>query len=159
MKYGLIENNIVVRCVSVPIEGYYPLPEGVDYLSELRDGVWYKPVRSEQINTERDRRILQGKTFTLASGKQISLQGDETTKENLQALAFAATLRIQQGAENYITLFRDATDFIHELTQTEILDLWSQSAAFVSQMFQAAWFLKDGPQIPSDYTEDIYWEL
>lgn len=137
-KYGRLVDN--------------PPPDGT-YV--YRDGVWHP--NGDKVNAERDKRILQGSTFALATGKRISLHGDNTTKENLQALAFAATLRIQQGAGNSITLFRDADDYVHELTQMEVLELWTKSAEFVSRMFQAAWFLKDGPSIPQDYTDDKYW--
>lgn len=117
----------------------------------------YVVVSSDSVNAERDRRVLKGSTFTLTSGKSVVLCGDNTTKENLHALAFAATLRISQGAVNSITLFRDETDYVHELTQVEVLELWAKSAEFVSRTFQAAWFLKDGPSIPQDYTDDKYW--
>jgi hypothetical protein len=75
----------------------------------------------------------------------------------LQALAFAASLRIARGEQYTTTLFRDADDFVHMLTQLELIELWSKSAEFVSNMFKAAWFLKDGPSIPEDYTDDKYW--
>ena len=42
-------------------------------------------------------------------------------------------------------------------TQTEVLELLTKSAEFVNRMFQAAWFLKYGPSIPQDYTDDKYW--
>jgi hypothetical protein len=109
------------------------------------------------VNAERERRVLHGSTFSLTSGKVIKLQGDDTTKTNLQALAFAASLRIARGEQDTTTLFRDADDFVHMLTQLELIELWSKSAEFVSNMFKAAWFLKDGPGIPEDYTDDKYW--
>lgn len=115
-------------------------------------------VTGEAVNAERDRRIEQGKTFALSTGKQISLRGDNTTKENLQALAFAASMRVAQGQGAVITLFRDNTDYVYELTQLEIIELWSRSAEFVSKMFQAGWFIKDAPSIPKDYTADKYWK-
>jgi hypothetical protein len=116
------------------------------------------PIPGEAVNAERDRRILQGKTFALSTGKQISLRGDNTTKKNLQALAFAASMRVSQDQGAVITLFRDNTDYVYELTQLEIIELWSRSAEFVSKMFQAGWFIKDAPSIPKDYADDKYWK-
>lgn len=147
---GTYDIEVIVRGVPA-LSTVKTLPTG--YTVVQRSHI---PTASD-VNAERDRRILQGNTVALTSGKQIALRGDDTTKENLQALAFAATLRIQQGAGSSITLFRDDTDYVHELTQAEVLELWTKSAAFVSAMFQAAWFLKDGPSIPQDYTDNKYW--
>jgi hypothetical protein len=134
------------------------LPPASEWLWSDDGDIHAAPIPGEAINAERDRRIEQGKTFALSTGKQISLRGDNTTKENLQALAFAASMRVAQGQGAVITLFRDNTDYVYELTQLEIIELWSRSAEFVSKMFQAGWFIKDAPSIPKDYTDDKYWK-
>lgn len=162
MKYARIVDGRVDAVSLQPASGYIKVPDTV-FAGDLYTNGVFTPQNTAPtptaVNVERDRRILQGNTFALSTGKEISLRGDDTTKENLQALAFAATLRIQQGAANSITLFRDNTDYVHELTQAEVLELWSKSAEFVSTMFQAAWFLKDGPAIPQDYTDDAHWKV
>lgn len=169
----IVQRDKVFARVTVPtgdVDDYIKtLPEDIEYLVLKAEDVpkgdvlyWTDAgivgaVLPDSVNAERARRVLSGSTFTLDSGKAVALTGDETTKTNLQALAFAASLRIAQDAGSSITLFRDANDFVHELTQAEVLELWTKSAAFVSAMFQAAWFLKDGPSIPQDYTDNKYW--
>lgn len=109
------------------------------------------------IDAERDRRVLAGVVVTVAGYGEVSLQGRDIDVRNLHGLATAAQLRIAGGAGATVTPFRDKTNVIHELTQPQILDVWSQGAAFVSAVFQSAWALKDNPPIPADYADDIHW--
>lgn len=109
------------------------------------------------IDRERDRRVMDGLVVTVAGYGEVSLQGRDIDMRNLHGLATAAQLRIAGGAGATQTPFRDKANVIHELTQAQILDLWSQGAAFVSAVFQSAWALKDNPPIPADYAEDTHW--
>lgn len=109
------------------------------------------------IDRERDRRVMEGLAVTLAGYGQVILQGRDIDMRNLHGLATAAQLRIASGAGGVVTPFRDKANVIHQLTQPQILDLWSQGAAFVSAVFQSAWALKDGGPIPADFADDGYW--
>ncbi len=109
------------------------------------------------IDRERDRRVLDGVVVTVAGYGEVSLQGRDIDMRNLHGLATAAQLRIAGGAGATVTPFRDKANVIHQLTQPQILDLWSQGAAFVSAVFQSAWALKDGGPIPADFADDGYW--
>lgn len=127
------------------------------------DGQWVRQAPSPpeltngDVNAERDRRILEGHTFTTSAGP-IAVAGDEITTRNLQALAVLAQMRISSGEASTITQYRDETDTIHDLTQAQVIELWSYSVAFVEANFQASWAIKDDPDgIPENFTDDTYW--
>lgn len=109
------------------------------------------------VTVERDRRALAGKTFTLSSGPQVAVAGDDITTRNLQALALAAQARMAVG-DDTATPYRDETNTIHNLTPAQVFELWSQGSAYVSAIYQASWALKDNPAgIPADFTGDHHW--
>lgn len=115
------------------------------------------PITNANIDVERDRRIVAGVVVTVAGYGDVALQGRDMDMRNLHGLATAAQLRLAAGWGAYVTTFRDRENVMHDLTQAQVLDLWSQGAAFVSSVFQSAWALKDGQSIPADYTDDGYW--
>jgi hypothetical protein len=111
------------------------------------------PPSSGEVNTERDRRINVGDTFTLTSGAVVPIKGDDVTIRNLQSLAQMAMAGLSTTFP-----FRDAEDVIHQLTADDITELWAHGTTFVSSVFQAAWTLKDNAEgIPFDYEDDKYW--
>jgi hypothetical protein len=116
------------------------------------------PPDSASVNAERDRRVTAGSTFDVAGYGPVRIRGTADDTRNLQALAFAAQLRMAQGDVTHITKFCDDDNVIHDLTPPQILDLWSQGAAYVSAIYAASWVLKDGPDgIPADYADDVHW--
>lgn len=115
------------------------------------------PITGADIDKERDRRVVAGVVVTVAGYGDVALQGRDMDMRNLHGLATAAQLRLAAGAGAYVTTFRDRENEMHDLTQAQVIDLWSQGAAFVSSVFQSAWALKDGQSIPADYTDDGYW--
>lgn len=140
---------------------------GTDLHKKVMSGVYggvqpYVPPAPPQpsgldVNRERDRRVLEGKSFDVSGYGPVRIAGDDTTVRNLQALAFAAQLRLSQGITDNVTPFRDEDDVIHHLGDAQLIDLWSKGSEYVSACFQAAWTLKDGESIPDDYQEDTYW--
>lgn len=110
----------------------------------------------EDVNQERDFRILKGATFDVAGIGPVRLIGRDVDMRNLVNLALAAQLRIASGMGAVITPFRDADNVIHSLTQPQVLDLWSQGSAYVSAIYEASWALK-AAAIPPDYAEDSHW--
>lgn len=116
------------------------------------------PVTSEDVNIERRRRLEAGVDITLADGVTvIPLQGRDEDMRNLHGLCTAAQLRIAAGDTTHETTFRDRDNNDNLLTPPQIVDLWSQGAAWVSAVYQASWAIKDAEPIPSDYTDDSRW--
>ena len=111
------------------------------------------------VNAERDRRVKAGASFNVTNHPvPIHVAGDEVTQTNLLALATAASARIAQGDVSTLTPYRDETNQIHNLTPPQVFELWSHGAAFISNIYQASWSLKDDPNgIPADFAEDSYW--
>lgn len=131
--------------------------DGVRQIVEVEDPP-IQPPSSEDVNRERNHRVNSGSTFNVIGYGPIRISGDDTTVRNLQGLAFGAQLRLAQGDDDTRTAFRDEDNVIHQLRPSQVINLWSQGAAFVSAVFAAAWAIKDNPAgIPADYMDDTYW--
>lgn len=165
MRSAIIENGVVVNVITGEIPGSVEcdpeVSKGWSY-----DGSSFAPPpapaapapTSQDVNAERDRRVVAGRVFTTTSGKKVHVTGRPIDKENMQGLAFSAQLLIGQGAGDTVTMFRDGQNTVHSLTQPELLDMWQQAATFVSLCSQSAWALKDDYDvIPMDYTDDDHW--
>ncbi|TDQ19826.1 hypothetical protein DEV91_12418 [Phyllobacterium brassicacearum] len=85
------------------------------------------------------------------------LTGRDEDARNLQALLSVAQIRIASGDTTTTTVFRDGTNVDHELTPHQIVNLFLQSSAFVSDVYAAAWALKALEPIPSDFSDDSHW--
>ena len=109
------------------------------------------------INNERQRRIDFGCIVTLTDGTAIPVQGRAQDQTNLLGLATAAQLRLAAGDTTTTTTFRDGDNVDHDLTPSEIIELWQSGANYISAVMEASWVLKDSNPIPSDYVDDSYW--
>lgn len=110
------------------------------------------PITTDQINAERQRRLLAGMDFN-----GIYVTGDDTNRANLSDLAFGASLRLGAGDTSTITTFRDGNNADHKLTPPELLGLWQLAATHVSMLYAKSWELKAMSPIPADFTDDSYW--
>lgn len=104
------------------------------------------------VNAERDRRIVAGKTF-----QGVAVTGREEDMRNLTNLALAAQLRIASGDTTTVTVFRDGNDVLHYLSPPQMLAMWQQGTAYVSDIYAASWVIKDLVPIPLDYNDDSRW--
>ena len=109
------------------------------------------------VNEERERRIMVGATFDITGHGPIRLQGDPGTIQNLDSLALKANLMIAQGQGSAVTSYRDADNIVHDITQSQVLEMWSKAGAYIEGCYSASWTLKDNPPIPVDYADDIHW--
>lgn len=109
------------------------------------------------VNAERARRILGGVVVMVPDHGAVALGGSDVDMRNLQGLAFAAQLRIAQGQGGTLTTFRDNDNVDHQLTQPQVLALWSAGAEYISDVFKASWALKDQDPIPADFAADQFW--
>lgn len=112
------------------------------------------------VNDERERRILRGTTVTVPGVGQIPVQGRAEDSRNLQALAFAASLRMGAGDTKTPTTFHDADNVDHQLTPPQMLALWQGAAAYVSALYKASWAIKAMQPIPADFRDnDDLWPI
>jgi hypothetical protein len=134
-----------------------------DFLSHPGERKWqdgnviaYEPppavVTGEDVNAERYRRIVVGKIID-----GVHVTGTEEDARNLTSLALVAQLRLAANDTETLTTFRDGGNVDHQLTPSQVLSLWQQSAAYVSALYAASWALKAMEPIPADYAADTYW--
>lgn len=138
------------------------LPEGREFtpisseaeLSEvLRPyGLRGPVIAAEDVNAERDRRIVAGKTIN-----GVAVTGRDEDARNLTNLALAAQLRLASADTTTLTTFRDGNNVDHDLTPAEMLALWQGSAAYVSALYAASWVIKALDPIPLDFDADSRW--
>jgi len=111
-----------------------------------------KRLQDDMVNDERARRILVGKDFN-----GIYLKGDQVNRDNLDSLAFGASLRIGLGDTQTLTKFRDSLNVDHELNPLQIVSLWQGATSYVSSLYQKSWEIKALEEFPQNYTDDSYW--
>jgi len=104
------------------------------------------------INVERQRRIEAGK---LIAGTYVT--GRDEDARNLTNLALAAQMRIAGGDTSTLTTYRDGNNVDHALTPPQMLALWQQSSAYVSDLYAASWAIKAMDPMPDDVTADELW--
>jgi hypothetical protein len=138
------------------------LPEDREYtriaseaeLSDVLRRYWLRGpfIAAEDVNAERDRRIVAGKTIN-----GVAVTGRDEDARNLTNLALAAQLRIGTADTTTTTTFRDGNNVDHDLTPAEMLALWQGSAAYVSALYAASWVIKALDPIPADFDADSRW--
>ena len=114
------------------------------------------PASANDVNAERARRILAGRAFDIPGYGLVSVEGRDEDVRNLGALGTAALAQIGAGNGAGVMQFRDADNFIRDLTWMQMLALWSASTEYVSALYAASWALKDDG-IPDDFADDAYW--
>lgn len=132
---------------------YTPIASEAELSDVLRPyGLRGPFISSDDVNAERDRRIVAGKTIN-----GIAVTGREEDARNLTNLALAAQMRIASGDTATLTTFRDGNNVDHDLTPAEMLALWQASAAYVSALYAASWVIKALDPIPLDFDADSRW--
>jgi hypothetical protein len=104
------------------------------------------------INAERARRVVAG---TIVNGVHVT--GTDEDARNLTNLALGAQMRLAMGDDETVTFFRDGDNVDHELTPSQMVDLWTQSASYVSYLYAKSWEIKALETLPEDITEDSLW--
>jgi hypothetical protein len=112
----------------------------------------FAPPLNELVNAERQRRMVAGKVID-----GIFVTGRDEDARNLTNLALGAQLRIANGDTSTLTTFRDGNNVDHALTPAQVLSLWQQSAAYVSELYASSWAIKAMDPTPADVTDDQYW--
>ena len=105
-----------------------------------------------EINAERQRRIIAGKVIN-----GIYVTGRDEDARNLTNLALVAQMRIGMGDTTTLTIYRDGDNVDHDLTPPEMLELWQQSAEYVSALYAASWAIKAMEPLPEDLADDELW--
>lgn len=105
---------------------------------------------------ERDRRIEAGTTVLITGVGHVPMQGREADMRNLQGLFGIAQLRLETGNTNTLR-FRDADNAMHDLTPSQVVELFTAGVAFIEACHAVVWAWADGPGVPADFTDDGHW--
>lgn len=126
-----------------------------DEVVEYEAGQVPEPATDQQINMERERRVLAGRAFTIPGIGPVAVAGDDETRSNLQALALQAFIRQASGDTSTIVPYRDRENVVHSLNPSQILALFEAASSYVSQLYQASWSLK--VTRPNNFRDDSQW--
>ncbi len=153
------EKDASPRAIANRPAGTVKIPNrpGEGFVYDGSNWVLNNDITNVDVNIERDFRVNLGKVFVIPGVGSISVSGDNETMRNLQALAFAASLRVAAGDVLTLTPYRDDTNTIFQLTPPQVIELFSYGAAYVSAVYQASWALKDNLPIAIDYHDDRHW--
>lgn len=113
--------------------------------------------RNTAVNAERDRRIAAGKVVDVPGLGPIAMQGRMQDMQNLLALFNAANLRKAGGDTSAGIVFRDADNVVHQMTSDQMIALYVMGATWVEAVYDASWRMKDGGDVPADFTDDRHW--
>jgi Domain of unknown function (DUF4376) len=127
-------------------------PTANDYITAEDRTADQRMALKDGVNLERQRRIAAGGVIN-----GVHVTGSDEDARNLMSLALAAQMRIAAGDTATITIYRDGNNVDHELTPAQMLNIWQQSAEYVSALYAASWALKAMDPIPEDYVADQYW--
>lgn len=144
---NFIEHQGRRRWVDGAVVAYEPLPP---------------PVTSEDVNRERDRRIVAGWRFDVPGYGDISITGREADKVALTGLLLKAQGMLAAGIDDPVMLLRDAENVNRSLRPSQLVNLIMQGMAWIQDVMQVSWDMKDATGnfpdgIPADYTDDRHW--
>ncbi|MBD8554932.1 hypothetical protein IFT84_10390 [Rhizobium sp. CFBP 8762] len=112
------------------------------------------PVKAADVTLERDKRIAAGVRVMIGTIGAIPVQGREKDQTNLLALKDNARDLVAAGIKKPVMTFRDANDVVHLLTPAQMMELVSKGLAWVSQVYQASWIIKEMNPIPHDFASN-----
>lgn len=114
------------------------------------------------VNTERDRRINAGTTFTVTGYGTVSLTGRERDQIVLTSRLVAAQAMKAAGVTAPSLVIRGGDNINHLLTPDQMIELVQLGSTWIEDVMQVSWDMKDAAGafpsgIPANYTSDIYW--
>jgi hypothetical protein len=133
------------------------VPQGKEYQIVEEADIPVADPTDEQINSERTRRLLMGATVSVTNVGDIPLQGRSEDQINMLGLKDTARDLILAGIDEPVIPFRDAANVVHMLTAMQMIEAIDKGKQYVTQVYQAAWALKELDPIPADFDDDKYW--
>lgn len=136
---------------------------------QWRDGAWVlvpRPVTSEQVDAERDRRLVSGFPFPSPDGDVWQFQSDDQSTKRITGAATLAgfAMGAGAGAGDYLwhsgtTPFRWilADNRIVEIDAPTMFAVGQAAAKWESAHIFAAKALKDADPIPANFADDKRW--
>jgi hypothetical protein len=118
--------------------GTYRLKTDAEILAEAREA------KCDEIGAHRNRLIARGMSYTFPDTGRTALVQTRNLVDhrNIQGLGTKALNRKMSGDSTTLP-FRDADNYLHELTPQEMIDLADAVADWVQAHYNAAWSHKD----------------
>ncbi|TYB83978.1 DUF4376 domain-containing protein [Oceaniovalibus sp. ACAM 378] len=113
--------------------------------------------RRAGVNGERDRRLADGATVTIAGYGDVPVQGRTGDQINLIAVADTARELIAAGYTTVAIPFRDGDNVVHGLTPSQVLEMARKGKEAAAAIYSASWALKDAEAVPAEFADDIHW--
>jgi hypothetical protein len=166
IKFYWYKNELLQICDFVDGD-WDAVPEGAVEVPEPTNDVWNgtswvpHPVTSEQVNIEREKRIVSGFIF---NGKLLDF--DASSKANISGAAQMAFMAIVAGAKagnkrwnngEQDFAWRTADDTFMPMDAQTVIALGQAAAGHEQRHRIASWVLKAMNPIPDDYMDDKYW--
>jgi hypothetical protein len=127
-------------------------PDASQIISAEQKAAEARAAKRKAVNAERQRRLIVGGVIN-----GVHVTGTDEDIRNLTSLTLAARMRLAAGDDETLTTYRDGDNVDHELTPSQLLEIWQVSSAYVSELYAASWALKAMDPIPEDYADDHHW--
>jgi hypothetical protein len=116
-----------------------------------------EPPSVADVIAEEQRRLQAGKSFTVAGyDGTITLKGTADVQSEVTSQATVAQVLLTSGSDQSTPL-RGVDGAVHHLTPTQMLDVFTQGAAWVAAVRAARWAIEAMDPIPQDYADDKWW--
>lgn len=172
-KFAQIIDGRVAMVSFDPTTGWPEVPDSV-FPEDIDngDGTFSRPAppapTGDQVNRERDRRVMAGAEFTLADGTVIGVTGRAEDKAILLARRMIAKDLAATGETGAVLVFRDWNNVNHDLTPSQMIELADLGFAWIEAIMVRSWEMKDGGTyttnddeqvtgIPVDLEDDRHW--
>ncbi len=161
---GVVENVILAADdFTLPDRELVALPDDVAVSPgwTYADGEFSPPAppapTADQVNAERERRILTGKAVSVTGVGDVLLQGRPEDQVNMLGLKDTARDLKAAGVTAAVIPFRDGDNIVRMFTPDQMIEAVDKGKQHVSAVYQAAWALKELDPIPADYADYAYW--
>ena len=116
----------------------------------------------DDVNVERDRRILAGTVINVTGHGNIPVTGTKDDKDVFLGRRIIAAEAAANGVTAPVLVFRDRKNVIHNLTPSQMIELADKGFSWIEAMMVRSWVMKDGAApyedgIPDDLDNDSHW--
>lgn len=113
--------------------------------------------RKEALHRHRDQLIAEGTTVTVTGIGDVPLRGTPFDQTVLLSRRQQGADLIAAGDESASILFRDAANTEHMLTGAQAVEMVDAGMAWIEDVMQASWAIKDAGEIPADFDDPVHW--
>jgi len=113
--------------------------------------------RRDALHAHRDRLIAEGTTVSVSGIGDVPLRGLPFDQTVMLSLMQRGAARVAANDTTADMPFRDNANVEHMLTGAQAVELAAAGMAWIEDVMQASWAIKDAGPIPEDFTDPSYW--